>query len=171
MVVSQECPWSGPTDPDSEVVVHRRSLAKRASVLTAAGLLGVVLSGCGGEAPEPEPQEEEAVSEPAPDSNEPGVHPLGGSRYDVVIRAFEGGYRPSQIRVPAGAEVTFRVLSEDLPHGFAIERAGLQIELLPNAFVEAKHTFTEPGEYQFQCHVYCGGGHETMRGTIVVEAP
>jgi cytochrome c oxidase subunit 2 len=156
---------------DSEVLVHRRSfLAKRASVLMSAALSSAVLGGCGSEDPEATPQTE-AEAEPAPDPNAPGVHPLGGNRYDVVIRAFVGGFRPSQIRVPAGAEVTFRVLSEDLPHGFAIERTGLEIELLPNAFVGAKHTFTEPGEYQFQCHVYCGGGHETMRGTIVVETP
>jgi cytochrome c oxidase subunit 2 len=153
-----------------EVGVHRSCFIDRASVLTMALLFTGAAGGCANAAPDAAP-EEQSAQEPAPDPNAPGVHPLGGNRYDVVIRAYEGGYRPSEIRVPAGAEVTFRVLSEDLPHGFAIEKAGLQIELQPNAYVEAKHTFADPGEYQFQCHVYCGGGHETMRGTIVVEAP
>jgi cytochrome c oxidase subunit 2 len=141
----------------------------RASILLLV-FLTTSPNACGDETPE-ETSQEQPPPAPARDPNEPGVHPLGGNRYEVVIRAFEGGYRPSEVRVPAGADVSFRVLSEDLPHGFAIERVGLQVELQPNAYVEARHTFVEPGEYAFQCHVYCGGGHETMRGTVVVEAP
>jgi cytochrome c oxidase subunit 2 len=133
----------------------------------AALALATILGGCGADAPEATPENEPAQA-PAPDPDAPGVHRIGPNQYRVVMLAFEGGYRPSEIRVPVGSEVTFRVMSEDLVHGFAIEKAGLQIELHPLEFVEAKHTFAEAGEYPFQCHVYCGGGHETMRGRIIV---
>jgi cytochrome c oxidase subunit 2 len=63
------------------------------------------------------------------------------------------------------------VTSDDLPHGFTLAAAGVQRELLPMEFTEVKHTFTEQGEYAFQCHVYCGGGHEGMHGKVIVEAP
>jgi cytochrome c oxidase subunit 2 len=127
-----------------------------------------VSASCGGDVPEASP-----VRDPVPAAraaqNPSALRQTGPNRYEVQVRAFEGGYRPAEIRVPQGAEITFRVLSEDLPHGFAIDSTSVQIELLPNAFVEATHTFAESGEYLFQCHVYCGGGHETMRGKIIVE--
>jgi cytochrome c oxidase subunit 2 len=34
---------------------------------------------------------------------------------------------------------------------------------------EATYTFSERGEYLIQCHIYCGGGHQTMLGTVIVE--
>ena len=31
------------------------------------------------------------------------------------------------------------------------------------------HRFEEPGEYDFVCHEYCGVGHHTMAGKLIVE--
>jgi cytochrome c oxidase subunit 2 len=130
-------------------------------------------SACGGEGDQPPQAEappEQAPQEEAPQEVAPGVRRLGPNRYQVEIHAFEGGYRPSEIRLPAGSEVTFRVTSDDVEHGFTLEGTDVVFELTPNRFSEATHVFAEPGEYAFQCHLYCGGGHESMRGKIIVEA-
>lgn len=149
----------------------RVSVLHPATVLGAAGLAAsMILGSCGNEVPEPVPGDK-AMQEPVPDLNAPGLHPVGPNKYELVIHAFEGGFRPSEIRIPAGAEVKFRVTSEDLPHGFTVEAAGVQLELYQSKFAEATHTFTDPGEYPFQCHLYCGGGHESMHGRIIVESP
>ena len=128
------------------------------------------IAGCGNEAPEQSSEEAPAPPAAAPQPFV-GVRQTGPNQYEAVIRAFVGGYRPAEIRIPAGAEVTFRVKSEDLVHGFSIPGTGIEMELPPNEDAVARHTFSEPGEFTFQCHVYCGGGHETMNGRIIVEAP
>jgi cytochrome c oxidase subunit 2 len=134
-----------------------------------AALIGLgVLAACGGE-PEPATREE-APAQEASEEISPGVRRLGPDQYEVLIHTFVSGYRPSEVRVPAGAEITFRLTSEDVPHGFTIEGTDVQIEVQPNVFTEVKHTFTEPGDYTFLCHVYCGGGHEGMQARIIVEA-
>ena len=128
-----------------------------------------MLAACGGEAPEP--ASEQTPAPPAAATETSPVRRVGPNRYEAEIIAFVGGYRPSEIRIPAGSELTLRVKSEDLVHGFSVEGTSIQMEITPEQFAVARHTFSEPGEFPFQCHVYCGGGHETMRGRIVVESP
>jgi heme/copper-type cytochrome/quinol oxidase subunit 2 len=103
------------------------------------------------------------------DPNQPGVFEIGPGRYEVVIVAFEGGFDPSEVRVPAGAEVRFRVRSVDLSHGFMIVGTDVEVAVDPFSPGEATYTFAERGEYGLQCHIYCGGGHPAMLGTVIVE--
>ena len=103
------------------------------------------------------------------DPDAPGVRPTGPNQYEAVIYAFEGGFQPAEVRVPVGAEVTFRVRSTDLVHGFTIEGTDVELETSLFEFTEATHSFTESGEYPFLCYVYCSGGHDSMRGTVIVE--
>jgi cytochrome c oxidase subunit 2 len=133
-----------------------------------AGAAAVCLGACAGEGEAP--PAEQVVQEEAPREIAPGVRRLGPNQYQVEIHAFEGGFRPAEIRLPVGAEVTLRVTSDDLEHGFTLEGTDVVFELTQNRLSEKKHTFTEPGEYAFLCHLYCGGGHESMHGRIIVES-
>lgn len=131
--------------------------------LWAAGLLSAaLLSGCGS------PPEDVAAEAPR-DPNAPGVFEVGPNRYEAVVVAFEGGFDPSEMRFPVGAEVSFRVRSVDLVHGFLIEGTGIEFEIDPIEPGLATHTFEEAGEYDLLCHIYCGGGHPAMLGTVIVE--
>jgi cytochrome c oxidase subunit 2 len=145
----------------------------RLTVLTAQwGTVALLLAtaGCKGASEAPPPGSAgEQVEVPAPDPNAPGVRQVGPNRYEAVIHAFEGRFAPSEVRVPAGAEVTFRLTSVDLVHGFLIDGAGVKLTVFPDDFREAVHTFADPREYVFFCDEYCGGGHATMVGRIVVE--
>ena len=98
-----------------------------------------------------------------------GVHEFGPDRYEAVVYAYEGEYQPSEIRIPVGAEVTFRASARDLPHGFLIEGTDVELDLFSGRFDEGTYTFDEPGEYRFICHVYCGPAHDMMSGVVVVE--
>lgn len=139
-------------------------------VLLAAGVLAssMLFSACGGPGAGGS-AEQEAGQEEARDPNAPGVWQIGPDLYEAVIVAFEGGFDPSELRVLVGAEVRFRVRSADLVHGFLIEGTGVEIELDPLDPSEFSHTFTELGEYPFYCWVYCGGGHPSMMGKLIVE--
>ncbi len=100
----------------------------------------------------------------------PGVRQTGPNQYEAVVIAFEGGFDPTEIRVPLGAEVRFRIRSADVGHGLLIEGTDVALEAAEGfGFAEATHTFTEAGAYAFLCHIYCIGGHESMTGVVIVE--
>lgn len=137
--------------------------------LAAAVPLVVLLASCGQSGPSPSPDSAEA-EEPAPDPDAPGVHRTGPDRFTAIIYSTQGVYDPDEITVPAGSEVTFRLITDDeMIHGLAIEGTDVEISTSPPEDAEATHTFDQPGEYPFVCHIYCGGGHDIMRGKVVVE--
>ena len=140
--------------------VPRSNLAERPLRTLAIGL-SVLSAGCGGS---PGENAEQAI-----DLDSQGVHQIAQNQYVAVITSFEGGFAPTEIRVPVGAEVRFRVRSADVPHGLLIEGTDVALETDGFEWVEATHTFTDAGEYPFLCHIYCIGGHEAMRGTVIVE--
>jgi cytochrome c oxidase subunit 2 len=140
--------------------IPRPKLAGRLSRTLAFGLFILCVSCAGGSG---------ETGEDAIDLDSQGVHQIAPDRYVAVITSFEGGFAPTEIRVPVGAEVRFRVRSADVPHGLLIEGTDVALETDGFEWVEATHTFTEAGEYPFLCHIYCIGGHEAMRGLVIVE--
>ena len=76
---------------------------------------------------------------------------------------------PAEIRIPRDTEVTFTATSVDVIHGLEIERTRVNMMLIPGQIGKITHTFREPGEYLLICHEYCGAGHHTMSGKVIVE--
>ncbi|MCG8469435.1 MAG: cytochrome C oxidase subunit II, partial [Gemmatimonadetes bacterium] len=52
-----------------------------------------------------------------PPFDDPGVRELGPGRYEVSLVASAWAFQPSEIRVPAGSEVTFIATTTDVLHG------------------------------------------------------
>ncbi|MFV1859621.1 MAG: cytochrome b N-terminal domain-containing protein [Anaerolineales bacterium] len=94
--------------------------------------------------------------------------PTPGPIQEVRITAFQFGFSPDTITVKAGMPVRLIVSSRDVDHGIAVP--GLELDFRIDAGRETiiEFTPTEPGEYSFECAVYCGTGHSRMRGTIIV---
>lgn len=99
----------------------------------------------------------------------PGVQKTGDNKYDVVIIAMAWAFMPAEIRVPRNAEVTFIATSADVIHGFEVARTRVNMMLIPGQVGRITHVFKEPGEYLLICHEYCGMGHHTMSGKVIVE--
>jgi cytochrome c oxidase subunit II len=106
----------------------------------------------------------------------PGLRDMGAGRYNLTIVAkmwnFDVGQpvgQPAEVRVPAGSEVMISVTSKDVTHGFFVEEHDVNLMLLPGQIARANVTFRRPGTYHIICHEYCGPGHQTMYGTIIVE--
>ena len=99
----------------------------------------------------------------------PGVHKTADGRYEVVLIAMAWAFMPSEIHVPRNTEVTFVATSVDVIHGFDIERTRVNMMLIPGQIGRLTHTFREPGQYLLMCHEYCGAGHHTMFGKVIVE--
>jgi cytochrome c oxidase subunit II len=99
----------------------------------------------------------------------PGITDLGNNQYEVNMVARMWSFSPAEIRVPVGAVVTFNVTSADITHGFIIERHNINFEVIPGHIARARITFEEAGTFHYICHEYCGRGHHTMYGAIIVE--
>lgn len=104
-----------------------------------------------------------------PPFDRPGVREIAPGRYEAVIVAQTWAFVPPVVRVPAGAEVTFTATSVDVLHGFNVEGTRLNMMLVPGQISRNTYRFAHPGEYLIICHEYCGLGHHTMAGKVVVE--
>ncbi|MDT8435386.1 MAG: cytochrome c oxidase subunit II [Gemmatimonadota bacterium] len=101
--------------------------------------------------------------------DQPGVRRTGANSYEVVVLGQMWAFVPNEIRVPAGAEITFRATSADVLHGLAIEGTRVNLMLIPGQVTEYTYTFEQPGEYLLICHEYCGRAHHEMGGKVIVE--
>ncbi|GAB3060344.1 cytochrome c oxidase subunit II [Virgibacillus ainsalahensis] len=108
------------------------------------------------------------VDETAPFDN-PGVFEVGDNEYDVVMTLQAFTFTPNEIEVPAGAEVTFKMTSKDVVHGFQIAGTNVNAMVMPGHIQTITQTFEEPGEYLVLCNEYCGVGHQMMSTTITVK--
>lgn len=106
---------------------------------------------------------------PGPLEEPPGVTRIAPGQYRVVLVAYNWEFEPKEIRVPAGSEAHFVMRSGQDYHGFALIGTPITVPLVANAVTEATHVFDEPGEYLWVCSEYCGAGHATMQGKVIVE--
>jgi cytochrome c oxidase subunit II len=104
-----------------------------------------------------------------PPFDNPGVHAVGPNRYEVVLIGAAWSFTPREVRVPAGAEVTFVATTTDVIHGVHVEGTRVNFMLIPGQVARVTSTFREPGEHLILCHEYCGAGHHIMYGTLIVE--
>jgi cytochrome c oxidase subunit 2 len=102
---------------------------------------------------------------------DPGVTRVGENEYEVHVVARQFLFQPGTtepIRVPANSEVTFYVTSADVTHGFQLAGTNVNVMVIPGQIAEITVRFDEPAEYGIVCHEYCGAGHHTMAGQLVV---
>ncbi len=138
--------------------------------------IAVAISGIAYGIQVPAPYEQVNPNTVATPGNSPWGEPVGErvrelapGEYEAYILAQTWVFQPNEVRIPAGSEITFYVTSKDVQHGFVIERTNLNMMVLPGQVSKATMTFEEPGTYNFICHEYCGVGHQTMYGRLIVE--
>jgi cytochrome c oxidase subunit 2 len=107
------------------------------------------------------------VRQTAPFDN-PGVFQTGPNSYQVVALGMAWAFQPREIRVPAGAEITFVATATDVIHGFHVEGTKVNFMMIPGQISRVNAVFREPGEHLIICHEYCGAGHHLMSGKVIV---
>ena len=97
--------------------------------------------------------------------NYPVVAPPAGG--DVYMLARLWDWWPI-IELKKGETYRFHLSSLDWQHGFSLQPANINIQVVPNY----EHVFTltpnASGEYSVICNEYCGIGHHLMIGKILV---
>lgn len=88
---------------------------------------------------------------------------------EVVAKRF--AFEPAQIEVTEGERIRLLVRSADGVHGMEIKRHKVNT-VIPRGGKPVVIDFVAaaPGRYEILCNEECGEGHETMKGTLIVQA-
>jgi cytochrome c oxidase subunit 2 len=98
----------------------------------------------------------------------PGVHKLNDDTYEVVLIGKTFGYEPSNLKVPVGKKIVFKITSKDVTHSFTIVHTNVNMMVVPGRINTKEYTFKKTGNYLILCNEYCGTGHQYMQTTIEV---
>jgi cytochrome c oxidase subunit 2 len=80
-----------------------------------------------------------------------------------------GGWSRERIIVSQGERVRLRIRSEDVVHGFAIGRLGVEAgPIEPGKVTTVEFVADQAGEFTFYCTMWCDPNHARMRGILEV---
>lgn len=115
-------------------------------------------------APQPT-QPETTVQEPQPTVQETTKEAV--KEINVVAKQFS--FNPDPIIVNKGDKVKLILTSEDVEHGFAIVEYGINKRFSKENPVIVEFTADKTGEFRIFCSVFCGSGHSSMKGKLIVQ--
>jgi cytochrome c oxidase subunit II len=96
-----------------------------------------------------------------------------GPDFDLIARQpSAGGWSRERIVVNQGERVRLRIRSEDVVHGFAIGRMGVEAgPIEPGKVTTVEFVADRAGEFTFYCTMWCDPNHARMRGILEVRGP
>jgi cytochrome c oxidase subunit 2 len=74
----------------------------------------------------------------------------------------------NQMHVPVGEPIKLILASQDVIHDFFVPAFRMKQDLVPGSYVTEWFEATKVGTFHLFCSQYCGTGHSTMVGQIVV---
>jgi cytochrome c oxidase subunit II len=84
----------------------------------------------------------------------------------VVARKFV--FRPEEIELKKGEAVTLELTSADVVMGFNAPDFKVRSDIIPGMVTKLTFTPDKAGTFTFLCDIFCGDGHETMSGKLIV---
>ncbi|GBD11174.1 Cytochrome c oxidase subunit 2 [bacterium HR23] len=96
----------------------------------------------------------------------PVVAPPPGSHVYLLAQRFS--WYPI-LKLKAGETYHLHMASTDVLHGFSLSPHQWAIQLYPGYEWVMSFTPDKPGTYHIICNDFCGLGHQTMLGKIIVE--
>ena len=84
----------------------------------------------------------------------------------VVARKFV--FLPNEIALKVGEPVVLEFTSPEVVMGFHAPELNLRAVIVPGQAARVRFTPDRAGTFAFLCDVFCGDGHESMSGKIVV---
>jgi cytochrome c oxidase subunit II len=77
-------------------------------------------------------------------------------------------FEPNMIKLKKGVPVTFELTTKDVFMGMNIPDFKVRSDIVPGKTMKLSFTPDKEGTFTFVCDVFCGDGHESMSGTLVV---
>ncbi|MDA0340211.1 MAG: cytochrome C oxidase subunit II [Proteobacteria bacterium] len=95
----------------------------------------------------------------------PVVHPKPGTDVYMLARLWE--WWPI-LELEKGQEYRLHLSSLDWQHGFSLQPTNINVQVHPGYEMVMTITPTQAGEFGVVCNEFCGIGHHTMVGKIIV---
>ncbi len=86
----------------------------------------------------------------------------------IKIMAKKFDYTPNQITLKKGVPVVLELTSADVLMGFSAPDLHVRADIVPGQVARIRIVPEKTGSFTFFCDIFCGSGHETMNGTIMV---
>ena len=96
----------------------------------------------------------------------PVVAPPPGS--EVYLQASMWMWSPT-LKLKKGASYTINLSSVDVNHGFSLYPLNINFQVVPGYDYGLRMTPNQSGDFRIICNEFCGIGHHTMTGKILVE--
>ena len=87
--------------------------------------------------------------------------------FTMTAKRFD--FTPSTITVNKGDKVKIIITSMDVTHGFSLPDFNINERLEPNQPVTIEFVADKVGTFTFGCTIFCGSGHGTMTGMLIVK--
>jgi cytochrome c oxidase subunit 2 len=84
----------------------------------------------------------------------------------VVARRFT--YTPNAITLKKGVPVVLELTTLDVVMGFNAPDFNVRADIVPGQVARLRLVPDKVGTFTVLCDIFCGSGHETMSGTLVV---
>ena len=94
------------------------------------------------------------------------MHFLWYKSFNIVAKKWT--FDPELIIVDRGDTVILHITSIDVSHGFKLPVFGVYENLEPGETIDVEFIPDKMGEFLYSCSVYCGSGHDTMKGKFIV---
>ena len=104
--------------------------------------------------------------------SEPNQNNIANGNGDVKefkMTAKQFTFSPETIEVNKGDKVKLVVTSVDVPHGISIPEYGINERLNPGQPITIEFVADKQGTFTAFCSVFCGSGHSSMKGKIIVK--
>jgi cytochrome c oxidase subunit 2 len=85
---------------------------------------------------------------------------------EVVAKKFD--FTPGEIHLKKNMPVLLELSAVDAVMGFNAPDFGVRSDIMPGMTSRVRFTPDKVGEFPFHCDIFCGSGHETMTGVIIV---
>jgi cytochrome c oxidase subunit 2 len=90
------------------------------------------------------------------------------SMQEFRLEAKNWEWTPSTITVRKGIPVKLTITSTEGNHGFGLPEFGVSKTVNSGETVVVQFVPGKAGEFEFMCNVFCGSGHQGMKGTLIV---
>ena len=88
----------------------------------------------------------------------------------VKVSARKFAFTPNEIVLRKDEPVTLEFVTEDVFMGFNAPEFKVRMDIVPGKTMRLRFTPDKAGTFPFLCDVFCGDGHETMSGKLIVTA-
>jgi cytochrome c oxidase subunit 2 len=86
----------------------------------------------------------------------------------ILARRFT--YTPNKLTLKKGVPVVLELTTADVLMGFNAPDFDVRADIIPGQVAKVRLVPGKVGTFTFLCDIFCGSGHETMSGTIIVVA-